>query len=346
MALFCSASLGQGDLQDIFRLAGGGGHTCALDTNLVLRCWGRNDFGQLGIGHTTNRASPTIVRGFTDDLLAVEAGGSHTCALTSNDFDLYCWGANDQGQLGDGTTTDRLKPTLIPAAGDALTVATGVFHTCSIDLNGIVSCWGRNVEGQLGDGSSTDRSSPVAVSGLGAALEIYVGGSHSCALTLAGGVQCWGSNEFGQLGDGSTTDSNVPVAVPGVTGVREISAGLAHTCARLNDNSVQCWGAFPGPTPMAIAGFTDIRSLFAGAYHQCAITNAGAALCVGYNAQGQIGDGSTTDRMMPVGVSGLSMGVSHLGAGGAHTCAALDDGSVRCWGANDSGQLARAGGGS
>lgn len=190
-----------------------------------------------------------------------------------------------------------------PAGATVYTaVSAGAQFTCSLSAGGGVQCWGRNSEGQLGDATFNQRTRPVDVFGLHSGVTaVATGGAHTCALTSGGGAKCWGYNHDGQLGDGTTTNRNTPVAVVGLSsGVAGIAAGDAHTCA---------------------------------------LTTSGGAKCWGDNSNGQVGDGTTTDRTAPVGVSGMTSGVAALSAGQLHTCALTTGGGVKCWGYNNLGQL-------
>jgi alpha-tubulin suppressor-like RCC1 family protein len=180
-------------------------------------------------------------------------------------------------------------------------IAAGGGHTCALVVGG-VRCWGWNADGQLGDGSKVMRTTPVAVSGLGSGVRAVVTGtSHTCALTDGGAVQCWGDNRYGQLGDGTTTDRTTPVNVLGLS--------------------------------------SGVQAIAAGGYHTCALTTAGPVKCWGANASGQLGDGTTIQRTVPVDVAGLVSGVNAIGAGGSHTCALAGDDGIQCWGDNGHGQL-------
>ncbi|MCL4188796.1 MAG: hypothetical protein KJZ85_14410 [Rhodobacteraceae bacterium] len=233
---------------------------------------------------------------------ALAGGLWHSCALTATGG-IRCWGDNFYGQLGDGSRSRRLAPVAVRRLGaDVQAVTAGDYHSCAITGPGGVRCWGRNRDGQLGDGSTEDRLQPVAVLGLDADVRaIAAGGAHVCALDAGGAVFCWGDNASGQLGDGGTDDSPVPVAVAGL----------------------------PGPA-IAIA---------AGSAHSCALSDAGGIWCWGANADGQLGDGTTRQRLAPVFVRRMTQGVTAIAAGAAHGCGVTADGGVRCWGANSGGQL-------
>ncbi len=233
---------------------------------------------------------------------AVVTAWFHTCALTS-EGGLKCWGWNAYGGLGDGTNTDSNVPLDVAGlTGGVESVSTGWAHTCALTTGGGVECWGPNLSGELGNGASTGSNVPIDVVGLaGGAQDVSAGGHHTCALTDGGGVKCWGTNVFGELGAGTYVDSNVPVDVAGLaSGVQQISAGGHHTCAIIDGGGVKCWGM---------------------------------------NIFGQLGTGTYVNSNVPVDVSGLAGRVQAVSAGGTHTCALTEEGGVKCWGRNDTGQL-------
>ena len=325
-------------------------HTCALSTAGGVMCWGRNDRGQLGDGTRTRSLTPVDVLRLTSGVESVSAEGQRTCALTTAGG-VKCWGDNEFGYLGDGTTLDRIHPVdVVGLKSGVSAIDAGNQHACALTTAGGVKCWGDNQNGQLGDGTLTLRGIPVDVSGLTSGVAaISAGNHHTCALTTAGGVKCWGDNEVGELGDGTATQSTVPVDVSGLSsGVAAISAGAFHTCALTTAGAVKCWGYVvlgngshgARYVPTDISGLTSgVTAISAGWFHTCALMSSGDLRCWGYNTFGELGDGTTTDRIDPVDVRGLMHRTVAMSAGPHHTCAVTTSGGVKCWGWNMAGQL-------
>jgi alpha-tubulin suppressor-like RCC1 family protein len=207
----------------------GGLHTCGITVGGAGRCWGYNVAGQLGDGSTASSALPVSVPGAfrTDPLVIfhspdpdfplppgpfVAAGYDHSCAITVGGPTL-CWGLNEYGQVGDGTTADRSSPATVAGGHAFAAITAGLRHTCALDTSGAAWCWGDNTYGELGDGTQTRSDTPVAVAGGLQFAYLKAGELSACGVTPAGVAYCWGDNEYGQLGDGTTTSSNVPVKV-------------------------------------------------------------------------------------------------------------------------------------
>ncbi len=280
------------------QLGAGTWYSCALVAGGKVECWGLpppTDF-------TSGIQSPTFVPGLSGVVslaaggeLGIDTGEEHACALLG-DGSVECWGANNHGQLGDGTTTSRTTPAPVPGLSGVLAVAAGGAHTCALMADYSIECWGDNSHGQLGDGTTADVvATPQPVLSSELFNTVACGASHTCARTSSGSLFCWGANSEDQLGDGTTTERHVPTQVVS-SGVREVAAFDYQTCATYSgDGSVYCWG-FPlgrdvvdTPTPV---GVTYAQAVAVGGGHVCAIVNYGELECWGWNASGQLGDGT------------------------------------------------------
>ncbi len=237
-------------------------------------------------------------------------------------------------------------------------LAGGDHHSCALISDGTVQCWGWNQYGQLGNGLNTDSPVPVPVSGITNATAIAAGLAHTCALLAGGSIACWGLNEFGQLGNGLSTDSPTPVVVKSIANATAVTAGYGHTCALLGDGSVWCWGEddlgqlgngsgdenLGSLTPVQVVGMSNSVAIASGGWdHTCALGADGSVWCWGANDSGQLGIGRTsTLRSQATQVVGLS-GATAISVGSNNSCALLADGSVQCWGADESGQIGDGG---
>ena len=280
------------------------------------------------------------------------SGDSIVVALFSQqgtDSSLWTWGNNENGQLGDGTTTNRLSPVQVPGLTGLQGTAGGAEHSMALKSDGTVWAWGNNFYGQLGDGTTTDSLSPIQVPGLAGIVAVAAGDYHSAALKYDGTVWTWGSNGNGQLGDGTTTDSLSPIQVPGLAGVIDLASGGYHIVALKSDGTVRAWGwnedgqIGDGTTterlsPVQVPGLAGVKAIATGDYHSMAIKSDGTVWAWGWNENGQLGDGTTTNGLSPVQVPGLA-GMTAVAGGNSHTVALKSDGTVWAWGWNEAGQL-------
>jgi alpha-tubulin suppressor-like RCC1 family protein len=301
-------------------------------------------------------------------------GTGNDLVLQWANTELLAWGGNGFGQLGDATTERRLVPTPVTGSGvladrPVLAVAGGYLHSLVLCADGTLAAWGYNVFGQLGNGQGANSSVPVAVDRTGVlagkvVVAVAAGPFHNLALCGDGTVVAWGYNNHGQLGDGTTVTSRVPVAVPRVGAlagkhVVAVAAAAYHSFALCDDGTVAGWGyndegeLGDGTTAASLVPVAVDRSgalagkrvaaISAGQYHALALCTDGTLVAWGYNQRGQLGDGSTTARGVPVeiGTNGVLAGktVTAIGAGSAHSLARCADGTLAAWGYNHRGQL-------
>jgi alpha-tubulin suppressor-like RCC1 family protein len=295
---------------------------------------------------------PSGEKGARQHLARLAAGQYHTCAVL-DDGTVQCWGRNEWGQLGDGSTTTRLSPVPVANLGTTISVSAGAFHTCALSSSGAVSCWGLNDNGRLGTGSAASSSVPVALSGLTNVISISAGGAHTCAAKVDGSVWCWGA----AIANGSAAASLVPVKVS-LSGAAFVTAGGAHSCALMADASIQCWGdgthgqlgdnrvttsnlpvsvvsGFCCGPKQPIHGFVDVS---AGGSFTCGRFAAyGTLTCWGENTFGQLGTGDTDGQSAVLfDAMGSTVGLS---AGGAHACGLSIGGIASCFGLDDALQV-------
>jgi alpha-tubulin suppressor-like RCC1 family protein len=345
-------------------------HACALHSGQVW-CWGKNNYGQLGDRTVVNNTGAVRAKKNNNNALenvtSLVTGGFHTCALTAGQ--VWCWGYNNLGQLGDRTNGNRNGA--VRAAknnGNVLdtvtAIAAGSNHTCALTA-GQVWCWGNNLSGQLGDRSNVSRTGAVrAVKNNGNALTnvtaITAGSFHTCALTN-GEVWCWGANTQGQLGNGTiiSTTGAVRVRVSAdafLTGVTHVAAGGSTSCASVAI-SVRCWGnnqygQVGDRTIVNKLHATQVRKLDGtnlngvtninvGAYHACAVVNR-SVFCWGENSLGAIGNRTQVNAFGAVlskKNNNNPLDNATMVAAGAYTTCAVNAGQAWCWGNNSDGQL-------
>ena len=294
-----------------------GQHACALTRAGGMKCWGLNSYGELGNGTTEMSHTPVDVIGLTENVVSIATGLKHSCAVLS-DGTIKCWGNNEYGKLGNGTTESSLTPVDVVGINDAIAVSAGQMSTCALTRNGGVKCWGNSIH--MGNDRAGDSPVPMDVIGLSSGVRsISAGSGHACALTTSGGIKCWGNSLSGGLGFSETdryAGGNIPADVVGLTSsVVAISAGGRHTCAVLSDGHVKCWGSNEygdlgiGTNadhflPVDVPGLGNVTAVATGEAHSCAVS-AGSVWCWGANTSGQLGDGTKTDRWSPVNVIGI-----------------------------------------
>jgi alpha-tubulin suppressor-like RCC1 family protein len=325
-------------------VATGKHHTCAIDIDGAVWCWGLNDAWQVQAGAADVVLDPVRIDALPAPAVQVAAGRSVSCARLV-DGSVWCWGKNENGELGLGTKTERLAPNPVDLAGDkAIDLEVGAFHVCiRRQSDSAVMCWGSNQLKEVGDASATEVTVPTLVAGTEGMQRISIGHRHTCGISSTGAVQCWGKGEDGQLGQGNATTPTLTTA-NGVAGATAITAGGRSTCA-IVAGAARCWGyneygqlgngnysnaAAPGTTVMT--GAVDVALGSAGG---CALGDTGLVSCWGILGAG---DGTLSSSTLPQ--PSLVTSASAIAVGFYHVCAIVD-GRVQCWGENTYGELGR-----
>jgi alpha-tubulin suppressor-like RCC1 family protein len=372
------------------QIASGEGHSCAVTSAGLVQCWGTGTSGQLGSGVANSNVPRPLTTGALPAgtfFQEVTAGTNFSCGLTTSG-DVYCWGANESGQLGNNTMTSSAGPLAVVTSGIAnykgfRKVKAGGRHACALHADGDLYCWGYNLYGQLGNNTTTSSLVPVKVrtdlvSGVGHWLDFDVGDMHTCALDGLGRVFCWGYGALGRLGNGFAANQLLPVATDTTSDttifspdsrVVGLAVGAAHGCALMSglgspagnaNNMAVCWGQgadgrlgnsatndYMTPTPVSanavIASYKGFLSIDAGDAHTCALSLQGTTYCWGNNSYGRIGNNDTTSRLSPTATifTGISdfASVLSVSAGGTFTCAVGSDSDSYCWGEGDLGEI-------
>ncbi|MEX1253234.1 MAG: flexitail domain-containing putative surface protein [Dehalococcoidia bacterium] len=390
-ALFAAREQPPAAAAGIAMVSVGGSHACAVTNAGAAKCWGFDSVGQLGgtaygecssVGDSFPCAStPIDVAGLSSGVASISAGGSHTCAVTAAGA-AVCWGHNDNGQLGDGTTTNRSTPVQVLGLTSGVTaIDAGFGHTCAYASNGL-ACWGSDRFGELGVVTQETCESNFECSTVpidlttGALSGFAVGDDHTCAITaLDGSLRCWGGNAFGQLGNGTTNNVSGPgpVSPPLNQNVAMVSAGRIHTCAVTDAGAVFCWGSDVNEqigavapdtcastpcamTPVAVVGLASGYTQVSAASRSTCALNTGADIkCWGNNSLGQVGNGTNDTATTPVDICRVVLAIpdpaciasllpafASVSGGGDSACAMTTGALLECWGWNEFGQLGNA----
>jgi len=337
----CTAGCDEGKLvpnavrSHLHRIASGATHTCAITPAGGVKCWGQNEHGELGNNTNTDSAAPVDVQNLGTTVISLAASQASTCALLSTRA-VKCWGKNDYGQLGNGTTGDAKLPVDVSGVASVTSIAAGCKHFCA-SQDGLAKCWGWNDKGQLGDASMNSRSTAVDANGATDILFVTAGFHTSCAGTQSSGALCWGDDALGELGDGLTAARSVPGKVPQLHFTPVLMAQGAHhsVAAGLDGGNwvFTAWGMNPNTGGMSGA----LDDISAGENYTCILQNS-AVSCLGQNDRGQLGLGNVGAPTATIAKVALA-NVVEMAAGFSQACAKTLDGKIHCWGANDHGQL-------
>jgi|GEM_PF-2643983 len=342
-------------------IAAGYRYTCAVTPARKVKCWGANDYGQLGAGLPINgvRSLPVDVVGL-EDVRSISAAETFTCAVTGGGA-VWCWGRDSGAIPLRGEAAMTAVPVRLEGIDDAVAVAAGFGQSCAIRAGGKVSCWGAIHSGEPDpDLALVTVAAPVEIAGLAGVVSIghtldeprYVSLVSACAATAGGAVLCWGSGFLGNGLDGLGSTAT-PVAVRGIGDGVLAAGGVQNTWVLRASGAVVGWGRNPHgllgdgtsavrTTPVAVGGIAGAVDLAAAGDHTCVVLSNGHVACWGENENGQLGDGSYggAGSLAPVEVGGVVTAVEVV-AGSGHSCALLSDGQLVCWGDNFAGQLGR-----
>ena len=335
------------------RLAVGSQHSCVLVEGGEVWCWGYATDGALGAGPDITSADVPVRALLPRPAVAIDAGFEGTCAIT-DDGDAWCWGRNESGEVGDGTTENRFEPTLVTGlARPAVGISRGHDHACALLDDGSGWCWGDNTVGELGIGrhvgGATSEPRPVQIRGVPALVAVSAGAGFTCALSNAGGAWCWGTSVFDVLGRLGDYDARTPGLVEGLdAGVDVVEAGDNQACA-IRSGELLCWGLmndleastdpvaalWPTPRPVDV-GSALVQVSLANGYHRCARDETGTTWCWGNAEVRQLGPsvGDEVEWVLDPVRQELPP-ASDLATGYDFTCALFGPHDLRCWGNGD-----------
>jgi alpha-tubulin suppressor-like RCC1 family protein len=278
--------------------------------------------------------------------VSVSTGWPHSCGLTS-EGEIYCWGANWDGALGNGTMESSAAPARVLSDEVFQYLEVGFFHSCAIAVGGAAYCWGEGSTGELGNGETLSSSIPVRVAGGLTFRQVSPGSDHTCGVTVDDKAYCWGDNSAGQLGDSTSVSSATPVLVAGGHAFEFVSAGLATSCGLTTDGTAYCWGrngygelgtGTPGgqsETPVPVSGGRTFSWISVSDHrYVCAVASDGTAYCWGHNDVGMLGRGWESTYEADVAPVSGSVTYAAIDGSAFHTCGLATDGRLYCWGQN------------
>jgi alpha-tubulin suppressor-like RCC1 family protein len=335
-------------LANVTAVAAGDSHSLALDANGYVWAWGDDAHGQLGRGAALSNTVPTLVPGLSN-IVQVSASGPGASLAVDQSGNVWAWGLNYHGQLGDGTFANRSSPVRLTAIQDVQAVADGAVTTMALKRDGTVWAWGNNFVGQLGNGSGYSGNTstiPVPVPGLSNVISIAANWQ-MLAVRQDGTVWAWGGNDSGELGLGTTTSSLVPVPIPGLSGVKSVAASYGHSFAVKLDGTAMAWGSGAlgdGPwrtgqlTPIPVPGLNNVAEISASTYHTLARRTDGSVWGWG-TTWGQGSElGSSPRGWTPVPIANLGP-MQGIATGQGNSAMLGSDGLLYTAGANAAGQL-------
>ncbi|MCK6546358.1 hypothetical protein L6R52_10960 [Myxococcota bacterium] len=345
----CGATLFCGGIVPPAEVAGGEAFSCGIRNDRTVRCWGSNQYGQIGDGTNTQRRTATAVSGLAD-AAGITAGRNHACAVLTNGT-VWCWGQGTSGELGNGVLAASNVPVQVSGITNAVQIAAGALHTCARLADNTVRCWGNTAStGICGSGGASTCPTPYAVANQHDVIQVIAGGQYACSLQSNGFASCWGELIEVEFGD-STAVTASPTLLHSLKDALRLGTGPSsnHICALLEDGTTTCFGlntngqlglgttTRTGPA-QSNGAHANVAIASTGTSHTCMTLTTGGTRCFGLNTNGQLGDGSTTQRTSPV-ITNLAQTPTSLASGYAHNCGKLADGTVRCWGWNVAGQL-------
>ena len=329
-------------------------HTCGITTAGILKCWGYNGFGNLGNNTTTNSSSPTVIDSGTNYSQLSGSMSNTSCAITAAGV-LKCWGQGTSGQLGNGAASNSLLPVIINAGTAYSKIAAGNLTTCGITTAGILKCWGGDRLYNIGLSASSNNTSPVTIHSTESFTDVILNDSRMCALTntTPGILKCSGQRQLGQMGDNAISQLHSFTDVANLDNFVSLSLnGIYATIGLQSDGSLWSWGFSRGAldyfgdgsnqdvasSPIQVSVGSTFTKISKGSRHACAIRSDQKLYCWGINASFSLGDGTSTNRLLPVAIDAATNYID-VSVGNRFGCGITSTNVLKCWGDNSNGSL-------